>query len=52
MSMDTADQALRETLNNSLESLPFEEVLELISKAYGKPWDTVFKRLDKSCKTA
>ena len=52
MSMDTADQALRETLNNSLEPLPFEEVLELISKAYGKPWDTVFKRLDKSCKTA
>lgn len=52
MTMDTDDQALRESLNNALEPLPFEEVQELISKAYGKPWDTVFKKLEKSCKTA
>ncbi|MBC8288293.1 MAG: hypothetical protein H8E42_12530 [Nitrospinae bacterium] len=52
MTMDTDDQALRESLNNSLEPMPFEEVVELISKAYGKPWDTVFKKLEKSCKTA
>lgn len=52
MTMDSDDQALRESLNNSLEPIPFEEVLELISSAYGKPWDTVFKKLDKSCKTA
>lgn len=52
MTMDTEDQALRESLNNSLEPLSFEEVVELISKAYGKPFDTVFKKLEKTCKTA
>ncbi|PIP71949.1 MAG: hypothetical protein COW89_09115 [Nitrospinae bacterium CG22_combo_CG10-13_8_21_14_all_47_10] len=52
MTMGAEDQALRESLNNSLEPLSFEEVTELISKAYGKPWDTVFKKLEKSCKTA
>ncbi len=52
ITMDADDRALRESLNNSLEPLPFEEVAELISNAYGKPWDTIFKKLDKSCKTA
>ena len=32
--------------------MPFEEVVELIEKAYGKPWDMVFKKLEKSCKPA
>ncbi len=50
--MDADDRVLRESLNNSLEPLPFEEVAELISNACGKPWDTVFKKLEKSCKTA
>jgi len=44
-------QELRKLLNNSLKHLPFDEILELIDNAYGKPWDTVFKELDKSCKT-
>jgi predicted unusual protein kinase regulating ubiquinone biosynthesis (AarF/ABC1/UbiB family) len=52
ITMDSDDQTLRETLNNSLEPMPFEEVVELIEKAYGKPWDTVFKKLEKSCKPA
>ena len=52
MTMDSEDQSLRESLNNSLEPIPFDEVVELISAAYGKPWDTVFKKLEKSCKTA
>ena len=52
ITMDTDDQALRESLNNSLEPMPFEEVAELIEKAYGKPWDTVFKKLEKTCKAA
>ena len=50
MTMDSDDQALRESLNNSLEPMSFEEVEELISQAYGK--STVFKKLEKSCKTA
>jgi predicted unusual protein kinase regulating ubiquinone biosynthesis (AarF/ABC1/UbiB family) len=52
MTMDSDDQALRESLNNSLAPMPFEEVAELIEKAYGQPWDTIFKKLEKSCKTA
>ncbi len=52
MTMDTDDQALRASLNNSLAPMPFEEVMDLIEKAYGKPWDSIFKKLDKSCKTA
>ncbi|MBT5631968.1 MAG: hypothetical protein HOJ13_04500, partial [Nitrospina sp.] len=52
MTMDADDQALRESLNNSLEPMPFEEVVALIEKAYGQPWSTIFKKLDKSCKTA
>jgi predicted unusual protein kinase regulating ubiquinone biosynthesis (AarF/ABC1/UbiB family) len=52
ITMDSDDQALRESLNNSLEPMPFEEVADIIAKAYGKPWDTVFKKLEKSCKTA
>lgn len=48
ITMDSGDQTLRETRNNSLEPMPFEEVVELIEKAYGKPWDTVFKKLEKS----
>ena len=50
MTMDADDQALRESLNNSLEPMPFEEVVALIEKAYGQPWSTIFKKLDKSCK--
>ena len=52
ITMDADDQALRESLNDALEPLPFEEVEELISNAYGKPWDTIFKKLEKPCKTA
>jgi predicted unusual protein kinase regulating ubiquinone biosynthesis (AarF/ABC1/UbiB family) len=52
MTMDTDDQALRESLNNSLTPMPFEEVIVLIENAYGKPWNTIFKKLEKSCKTA
>ena len=52
MTMDSDDQSLRESLNNSLEPMSFEEVLALIEKAYGKPWDSIFKKLEKSCKTA
>jgi len=50
MTMGSDDQALRESLNNSLEPMSFEEVEELISQAYGK--STIFKKLEKSCKTA
>jgi predicted unusual protein kinase regulating ubiquinone biosynthesis (AarF/ABC1/UbiB family) len=52
MTMDSDDQALRESLNNSLEPMSFEEVEELISQAYGNSWDTIFKKLEESCKTA
>lgn len=52
MTMDGNDQALRESLNNSLEPMPFDEVEEQIQKACGKPWDTIFKKLEKTCKTA
>ena len=52
ITMDSGDQGLRESLNNSLEPMHFEEVMELIEKAYGQPWDTIFKKLEKSCKPA
>ena len=52
MSMDSDEQSLRESLNNSLEPMPFKEVLALIEKAYGKPWDSIFEKLETSCKTA
>ena len=48
ITMDSGDQGLRESLNNSLEPMHFEEVMELIEKAYGQPWDTIFKKLEKS----
>jgi predicted unusual protein kinase regulating ubiquinone biosynthesis (AarF/ABC1/UbiB family) len=52
LTMDRDSQELRKLLNNSLKPLHFDEVTELIDIAYGKPWDKVFKVLDKSCKTA
>ncbi|MBT5869118.1 MAG: AarF/ABC1/UbiB kinase family protein [Nitrospinaceae bacterium] len=52
MTMDTEDQALRESLNDSLTPMTYEEVLELIEIAYEKPWGAIFKKLDKNCKTA
>jgi predicted unusual protein kinase regulating ubiquinone biosynthesis (AarF/ABC1/UbiB family) len=52
LTMDVDSQELRKFLNNSLKPLTFDEVTELICNAYGKPWDRVFKELDKSCKTA
>ena len=33
ITMDSGDQGLRESLNNSLEPMHFEEVMELIEKA-------------------
>lgn len=52
MTMNSDDLPPRESLNNSMKPLPFEEVVKLVGKAYGKPWYTVFKKLEKSCKTA
>ena len=51
MTMVADSKGLRKLLNNSLKPLPFEKVVELINNAYGKPWDTVFKELEKPCKT-
>ena len=48
MTMD--DKSYRETLTNSLVPMPFEEVTELLDKAYGESYDTVFNNLDKSAK--
>ena len=50
MTMD--DPSFRESLTNSLVPMPYEEVTELLDKAYGEPFDTVFKKLDKSAKVA
>ena len=52
MTMNSDDLPPRESLNNSMKPLPFEEVVKLVGKAYGKPWYTVFRKLEKSCKTA
>jgi len=50
MTMD--DQSSRESLTHSLVPMPYEEVTELLDKAYGESFDTVFKKLDKSAKAA
>jgi predicted unusual protein kinase regulating ubiquinone biosynthesis (AarF/ABC1/UbiB family) len=48
MTMNDNDIDLREKLNDSVPSMPYEEVLDQISKAYGAPGNTVFKSLEKT----
>ena len=50
MTMD--DESSRESLTNSIVPMPYEEVTQLLGKAYGESFDTVFKKLDKSAKAA
>jgi predicted unusual protein kinase regulating ubiquinone biosynthesis (AarF/ABC1/UbiB family) len=50
MTMD--DLSFRESLTNSLDHMPYEEVTELLNNAYGKPFDSIFIELDKSAKAA
>ena len=46
--VDAGSRRLRKCLNNSLKPIPFEEVVDLIVNAYGKPFDTIFNELDRS----
>ena len=41
MTMD--DQSSRESLTNSIVAMPYEEVTELLDKAYGESFDTVLR---------
>ena len=52
MTMNDEDTDLRQKLNDSVPSMPYEEVLEQISRAYGKSWDSVFNSLDENGKSA
>lgn len=47
MSMGNEGQELRQTLNNSIPAMPFEEVRELLETALGQPWKSVFKSIEK-----
>jgi predicted unusual protein kinase regulating ubiquinone biosynthesis (AarF/ABC1/UbiB family) len=50
MSMD--DMSSLESLTNSLDPMPYEEVIELLNNAYGEPYNSIFIKLDKSAKAA
>lgn len=52
MTMNDDDFELREKLNDSIPSMPYEEVLNQIRLAYGAPWDSVFSSLDKKGNSA
>lgn len=43
MTMNDNDVDLREKLNDSVPSMPYEEVLDQISKAYGAPREYCFQ---------
>ncbi|MFQ5444379.1 MAG: ABC1 kinase family protein, partial [Nitrospinales bacterium] len=47
MAMGDEGPELRNTLNNSIPAMPFEEVRKLLEKALGQPWKAVFKSIDK-----
>jgi predicted unusual protein kinase regulating ubiquinone biosynthesis (AarF/ABC1/UbiB family) len=48
--MAMEDQSSRESLTNSIGLMSYEEVTELLNKAYGQPFDSIFKKFDKSAK--
>lgn len=52
MTMDSADLELRETLNESIIPMPFDEVKGLLQEVYQAPYDTIFRSLDKKGRPA
>lgn len=52
MTMDSEDRELREALNAAIEPMPFNQVKDALREAYGAPYDTIFKSLDKKGRPA
>lgn len=52
LSMDNGNEQLRDTLAESTPPMAYEEVLAEIEKAYGKPWNSLFKSLEREGKNA
>ncbi|KMP11672.1 hypothetical protein UR09_02725 [Candidatus Nitromaritima sp. SCGC AAA799-A02] len=52
MTMNEGDAELRETLDDSIPAMPFDEVKEVIGRAYGASWDTIFSSLDEEGNSA
>ncbi|MFQ5449094.1 MAG: ABC1 kinase family protein [Nitrospinaceae bacterium] len=52
MTLESEDEALRETLNSSIRPMPFDQVVSLLEERLESPFDSVFRGLDKEGKAA
>ncbi len=46
MTLGSGDPDLQNTLNSALQAMPFDQVGEILDRAYQKPWQQVFRDLD------
>ncbi len=52
MTMDGDDLELRDSLNDSIEPMEFDQATMLLNQAYGMSYKKIFKSLEKTSKTA